>query len=513
MLHPVNLTAVLHSWQRATLLSAFFVLAGMALFVIGRTWQLEGKRGGFLMVPTALFVFTPLAALAKENGALLPLFLFLIEWIFFRFDAQHTRDRRNTRVFWLLTAGVLLAGGMYFLARHGWLMGGYGRRAFTVEQRVLTECRVLVFYLKSILLPRGAELSLYHDDCPLSTGLFAPWTTLPSLTLMALLAAAGIAMRNRAPVFAFGVLFFLVGHSIESSVIALELVHEHRNYLPSVGVLFAAIYYLTALGSRLAARTPRPRLASTATAVAASVLVTSFAFVTATRARTWSDPLELASVGVTYHPTSSRWHTELANVYFVVGRASPLLRDDFLHSSRTEFLEAAKLSPYFRAGALLSVIFVDLESKRPLDAEIIQQAAKELRDRPLSSYSATNMEKLLIRLSEKDANVDPRIPMALLDATKSNPTLTSRDRGKVLSAAAKFALNKLTIDEAIKLAAAALTADPAEPQHYKNLAFVARERGNETAAKELLVIGEKIAMKAATPDRAEIERLSKLAAR
>ena len=513
LLHPVNLSAVLHSWQRATLLSGFFVLAGMALFVIGRTWQLEGKRGGLFMVLSALFAFTPLATLAKENGALLPVFLFLIEWIFFHFQAQSTRDRRSIRVFWLLTAGVLLVGGFYFLVRHGWLTGGYDRRAFTLEERVLTECRVLVFYLKSILLPRGAELSLYHDDFALSTSLLTPWSTLPSLVFMASLAAAGIAMRKRAPVLAFGVLFFLVGHSIESSVIALELVHEHRNYIPSVGLLFAACYYLAALGSRLVISSANMRRTTAATAVAASVLVASLAFVTATRARTWGDPVEFASVGVTYHPQSSRWHTELANAYFVMSKASPPSREHFLESSRAEFLEAARLSAYYRAGALLAVIFVDVDLRRPLSPEILEQAAAELRGRPLSSYSVTNMEKLLIRLSKKDTETDPHVAVALLEAIKTNPTLRSRERGKVLAAAVQLAVDKLTIDDATQLAIEALTAYPSEPQHYKNLAIVTLERGDEPVAKEIWAIGEQVAASGAVPDRAEIERLSKLAAR
>ena len=46
VLHPINLTAVLHSAQRATLLSAFFVLGGMTVFLAGRVRILEGRRGG-----------------------------------------------------------------------------------------------------------------------------------------------------------------------------------------------------------------------------------------------------------------------------------------------------------------------------------------------------------------------------------------------------------------------------------------------------------------------------------
>lgn len=37
----------------------------------------------------------------------------------------------------------------------------------------------------------------------------------------------------------FGPVFFLAAHLVESSVIALELYFEHRNYLPSVGIFIS----------------------------------------------------------------------------------------------------------------------------------------------------------------------------------------------------------------------------------------------------------------------------------
>ena len=196
-----------------------------------------------------------------------------------------------------------------------------------------------------------------------------------------------------------------------------------------------------------------------------------------------------------------------------MSKASPPLREHFLESSRAEFLEAARLSAYYRAGALLAVIFVDVDLRRPLSPEILEQAAAELRDQPLSSYSVTNMEKLLIRLSKKDTETDPHVAVALLEAIKANPTLRSRERGKVLAAAVQLAVDKLTIDDATQLAIEALTAYPSEPQHYKNLAIVTLERGDEPVAKEIWAIGEQVAARGAAPDRAEIERLSKLAAR
>ena len=48
----------------------------------------------------------------------------------------------------------------------------------------------------------------------------------------------------------FGVLFFLVAHSMESSFLPLEMVYEHRNYLPSVGLSFAAAFFIARCAQR-----------------------------------------------------------------------------------------------------------------------------------------------------------------------------------------------------------------------------------------------------------------------
>ena len=46
-------------------------------------------------------------------------------------------------------------------------------------------------------------------------------------------------MRRRYPLLLLALLFFLVGHSMESTVIPLEMVYEHRNYLPGMLVCLA----------------------------------------------------------------------------------------------------------------------------------------------------------------------------------------------------------------------------------------------------------------------------------
>ncbi|MCY0536413.1 hypothetical protein, partial [Klebsiella pneumoniae] len=57
---------------------------------------------------------------------------------------------------------------------------------------------------------------------------------------MTTLTGASLAARKRAPSIPAGWFFFLVAHLVESSFLPLEMYYEHRNYLPSFGLLLAA---------------------------------------------------------------------------------------------------------------------------------------------------------------------------------------------------------------------------------------------------------------------------------
>jgi len=82
-------------------------------------------------------------------------------------------------------------------------------------------------------------MGLYHDDCAGSVALNEP----PS-TRYAVFAWLGVALLSLVLLawrwgryLALGILWFLVGHSVESTVLSLELYFEHRNYYPAIGLL------------------------------------------------------------------------------------------------------------------------------------------------------------------------------------------------------------------------------------------------------------------------------------
>ena len=120
----------------------------------------------------------------------------------------------------------------------------YNQRPFTPIERLLTEPRVLVFYLSQIFYPTHHRLSIGHIF-PVSDSLIDPWTTLLCLLLIATLIIFSFVQIKKKPFLSFAILFFFLNHIIESSIIGLELVFEHRNYLPSLFIFlpFSVIIY------------------------------------------------------------------------------------------------------------------------------------------------------------------------------------------------------------------------------------------------------------------------------
>jgi protein O-mannosyl-transferase len=233
--NPIQTQAVTYIVQRMASLAAMFYLLGVHFYLAARLSKTAGLRIGLLILCGLSYVC---AIFTKENAALLPITLLFIEFIFFR----DIRYPRNKRVFiGCLCAGVflvVLVGVVLFGNPLGFL-NGYPYRTFTPIERLLTEARVLVFYLSQIFYPIPMRLSLYHDF-PVSVSLFDPWTTMPCLLIIAMLLGAGFFWMGRRPVLSFAILFFIFNHLIESSVIGLELVFEHRNYLPSLFLFMPA---------------------------------------------------------------------------------------------------------------------------------------------------------------------------------------------------------------------------------------------------------------------------------
>ena len=197
-LHPIQLTSVLYVVQRMTSLSALFVLSGLIGFMYGRLRLERRERYAYTLMTAGLLGGLLLGMLSKENAVLLLPFALVVELIFFRGLDRNSGLRRDLAVYYGLL--VLLPGlvALVWLAVNpDYLLKSYNARDFTVTQRLLTEPRVLWFYVSLILAPRGHALGLFHDDIPISLGLLEPWTTLVATLALVMSVVAAIIGRYR----------------------------------------------------------------------------------------------------------------------------------------------------------------------------------------------------------------------------------------------------------------------------------------------------------------------------
>ncbi|MFT3928658.1 MAG: hypothetical protein QM709_00040 [Spongiibacteraceae bacterium] len=305
LLSPFLTSTVLYVVQRMAILSALFTFLALLSYLNFRSSLSEGKPKYWLFV--SFCIFSVLGIFSKENAALIPLLIFVLE-VFFckKIAVGHRVDKR-----WLVLVALVVAVPILLACVVLWLKPGivldYSKRAFTLEERFLTEQRIMWEYLLSLLLPRSINFGLFHDDIVISKGLFNPsatfWATLSWLIVLVLLVRALKSDTYRA--IAGGVAFFLVGHILESTVLPLELYFEHRNYLPSTGAYLALVLF----GAHAV---QQEWVSSHLVKVAVGIYLVAFALSLSQRVLMWTNYELLIYSSYEAHPLSPRANTEAA---------------------------------------------------------------------------------------------------------------------------------------------------------------------------------------------------------
>lgn len=313
MLHPLLASASLMVVQRMTTLSAMFVFLGVLAYIYANVHLKVGSVLYMLACGFGIVFFTLCAALSKENGLLLPLLLVVLDkTIMNREDFAYSIFYRIWRASMFYLPAIAL---MAYMLRFDYANAYYPRN-FTLSERLLTESRILVQYLALILFPNRAFLGPYQDDFQVSTGLFQPLSTFASVFGIILGIAFAVARRRQYPVLSFGILWFLVAHIIESTVFPLEMYFEHRNYVPSLGVIFAFVYLAFYI------RAPLNKIALSALAIYVAVVgLVMFSFTSV-----WGDLDLSAEMWQKFHPSSERAAQALAQSYVRRGQVADALK-------------------------------------------------------------------------------------------------------------------------------------------------------------------------------------------
>ena len=292
LLHPLLVSTTLYIVQREAMLAATFTLLGLLAWGHGRALIARSPRAGAAWMLCGIGLGTLLATLCKANGALLPLLAWVLDATVYRRDGE-TPLAKRLRILLLVLPGMLLIA--YVLSKFAQWSTPIESRPWTIGQRVLTEPRVLLDYLRLLLVPRVLSNGVYNDGYAWSTGWLHPASTLPALLGVLALVGGGFALRKRAPALAAALLFFFAGHVVESTTIPLELYFEHRNYLPAL-----------LLGWPLARMLVRWRAPVALRSAIAAALLAMLAAITWQRATLWADQPRMAALWAAANPGSSR---------------------------------------------------------------------------------------------------------------------------------------------------------------------------------------------------------------
>lgn len=420
LLHPMQQSTVLYTVQRMTELSALFMLLGVSGYLCGRNMLAAGKKGGYAVMTVSLGLGTVLATLSKENGALLPLLVVVLEATLLRAVPVRMHPA------WKLIVLVLPAAAVpaYLAYTFPGAIRGFSDRTYGMGEKVLTEAAVLWCYLFDLFAPRPGAFGLFHDDFPLARGILDPWYTLPAVLGVAVLLGGGFVLRRRAPVPAFAVLWFFAGHLLESTHIDLELYFEHRNYVPSFGVAFllawAVVQVAAKLGWRIAAG-------------AAGAYVALLALITLQNAALWSNPLAEAYEAVRNHPRSFSANAQLGNRLLGAGR---------VEEAREQFVVMAQRFPDLMYPRLKVVGVHGCVLDEPVgDAFWEETIPFAARARAIRFEVAAELDALIGAIAVGDCDaVDAARLLALVETLADNPRFAA-SRAMLLELAANLSLH------------------------------------------------------------------------
>jgi protein O-mannosyl-transferase len=224
---PMQVTAVTYIVQRMASMAGMFYIMAMYFYLKARTSQGVVK----IIMFFSLSCLSALAAFGtKQNTVILPVTIVIFD-LFFLQGITRESMRRNAVTFGIPLMIVTIAS--FFILDISMVAGDYNLRPFSMTERLMTQPRIIFLYISFLLYPSPARLMLYHD-VQWSTSLIEPVTTLISILAMIIIFVFALMNAKRRPLLSFCILFFFLNHAIESSFLSLELIFEHRNYIPSM---------------------------------------------------------------------------------------------------------------------------------------------------------------------------------------------------------------------------------------------------------------------------------------
>jgi protein O-mannosyl-transferase len=326
VVHPLQTQAVTYIIQRLTSLATLFYLLSIISYLSMRLLQTAKAKGGggqgFSMKITGLYLLSLISAVlamkTKEISFTLPVMITLCEFIFFDDKLPKRSAYLVPLILTMFIIPLQLTGIDASLSDLFSDVSNAARVRSDMSRMdyLFTQSTVVLRYLQLLIFPVGQNVDY---DYPVYDSLFHPKVLFSSLIILSLI-GTGIYLLLRyrtsspyARIISFGIFWFFLALSVESSLIPiLDVIFEHRVYLPSVGFFIASAVSLAILAERLEVHLPWVRKAAPA---AAGLIVMMLAGAAHARNMVWQDEVVFWSDVVNKSPNKPRGYLNLGLAY------------------------------------------------------------------------------------------------------------------------------------------------------------------------------------------------------
>lgn len=386
--HPLQTQSVTYITQRFTSLATLFFLLSLAMYIKAGLSQTLLPRSLFY---AASFIAACAAMKTKEIAFTLPLIIIVYEFTFFSNNLKH----RLVKLFpFMLTMliipiSVLKLNTIFSKAADlsvGKSMNLVNYAGISKWEYLISQFRVIVTYIRLLLLPINQSLEY---DVPVYRSFFHPSVSL-SFALISALLGSGFYLLNRSKkaeeprkillrLIAFGILWFFVTLSVESSLIPLDdLLVEQRVYLPSFGFILAFVASVAIILES------RQRAGITVFAWLCTFLVIVLSITAYSRNLLWMDPIALWSDTAKKNPARPRAYQNLGAQYF----GKRMFQESIVAFSTAQRLDPGKIE----ATANLASIYFALNRFDEAESEYL----KALRIDPDNEKLNNDLAKLYV---------------------------------------------------------------------------------------------------------------------
>lgn len=237
--HPVQTESVTYIISRTELLATFFYLATFLLFI-------KGGTSGKFSYAIGMLVTSFLSMGSKEWAVTLPAMLVLYDLLFF--SGGKVKPVLSRWYIYLLTAlpWALVLSNLDLMSKGGSAGVGFNlvsATGITPTTYLYTSFNVIWTYLRLLVLPINQNLDY---DYAIAKTLFEFPTLLSFLGhVIIVVLAFWLYLRKKWTIIPFGVAWFYIGLSpTQSFVPVVDVIFEHRVYMPSIGffLVFIVLY-------------------------------------------------------------------------------------------------------------------------------------------------------------------------------------------------------------------------------------------------------------------------------